>query len=263
MTQEKLNRGLRTPVHQHSNSTPITMNLPKPDITQFAGRIRCYNCRKVVNFSRNYPKKRAQASGCDAGVRAVSCDLEQTATADVLSAHESHLKKLVKEERWWRLSLEQQEADESDHSDAKVLGACHRPCWCSTRHGLCEDTDWTECSKTCGSQWEGATLAFERAPVFSTRHSQRAVELEWDVGEKIIRFLAHVAPGNSGLLSRSDLKALGATINPTNNRLHLENPRTTLNSPRLPTDYYEIDLLNRNSEVEIVGSHVWRYLGTP
>ena len=51
----------------------------------------------------------------------------------------------------------------------------------------------------------------------STRHSQRAVELEWDVGEKIIRFLAHVAPGNWGLLlSRSDLKALGATINPTN-----------------------------------------------
>ena len=40
----------------------------------------------------------------------------------------------------------------------------------------------------------------------STQHSQGAEELEWDLGDKIIRFVAHVIPGNSGLLlSRSDL----------------------------------------------------------
>ena len=85
MTQEKLNRGLRTLVYQHST---------KPDLASLAGRTRCYNCREVGHFSRNCTKKRAQAAGRDAGVRAVSYDLELTATADV-SAHESHLWKLV------------------------------------------------------------------------------------------------------------------------------------------------------------------------
>ena len=39
MAQEKLNRGLRTPVRQHSNSTSIAMNAPKPDLARLAGRI--------------------------------------------------------------------------------------------------------------------------------------------------------------------------------------------------------------------------------
>ena len=59
-------------------------------------------------------------------MRAISCDLEPTAT-DVLSAHEPHLEKLVREERWKRLSLKQKEAAEGHHSDAEVLGVCHRP----------------------------------------------------------------------------------------------------------------------------------------
>ena len=33
----------------------------------------------------------------------------------------------MKEERWKRLTLEQNEADEGDQSDAEVLGVCHRP----------------------------------------------------------------------------------------------------------------------------------------
>ena len=37
MAQEKLNRGLRTPVHQHSNSTSVTKNVPKPDLANLAG----------------------------------------------------------------------------------------------------------------------------------------------------------------------------------------------------------------------------------
>ena len=103
------------------------------------------------------------------------------ATADVLSAHESHLEKLVRE--------------------------------CSTRVGVREDTDWSKCSQTpCGCQWKRTSLAVKRAPSEvtgfddSTQHSQGAIELEWDLAEKIIRFVAHVVPGNSGLLlSRSDL----------------------------------------------------------
>ena len=74
MTQEKLSRCLRTPVYQHLNSTSITKNCPRPDLAKLAGRTRCCICREVGHFSRNCPKKRAQASGGDAGV--VSCDLE-------------------------------------------------------------------------------------------------------------------------------------------------------------------------------------------
>ena len=33
----------------------------------------------------------------------------------------------MREERWKRLALEQNEADEGDQSDAEVLGVCHRP----------------------------------------------------------------------------------------------------------------------------------------
>ena len=47
MAQEKLSRGLRMPVRQHSKSTPIVKNAPKPDLARLAGRTRCYNCREV------------------------------------------------------------------------------------------------------------------------------------------------------------------------------------------------------------------------
>ena len=45
--------------------------------------------------------------------------------------------------------------------------------------------------------------------------------------EKVIRFVAHVVPGNPGLLlSRSDFKALRATVDVRNDQMHLENPDT-------------------------------------
>ena len=94
---------------------------------------------KLAILGRNCPKKRARAFGGDAGVRAVSCDLELTAIAHVLSAHESHLEKLVREERWKRLTLEQNEADKSNQSDAEVLRVCHRPS-CAVPDTVCGKT---------------------------------------------------------------------------------------------------------------------------
>ena len=35
----------------------------------------------------------------------------------------------------------------------------------------------------------------------SVQLSQGAVELEWDLGGETVRFVAHVVPGNSGLLA--------------------------------------------------------------
>ena len=79
----------------------------------------------------------------------------------------------------------------------------------------------------------------------STQHPQGAVELEWDVGDTVIRFVAHVVLGNSGLLlSRCDLEALGATIDLRNDQMHLENPRTTLKLSVTPAGHFEVDLLN-------------------
>ena len=76
------------------------------------------------------------------------------------------------------------------------------------------------------------------------------MELEWDLGEKVIRFVAHVVLWNSGpLLSRSDSKALGATIDLRSDRMHLENPKTTRKLSTTPGGHNEVDLLNRTREV--------------
>ena len=89
----------------------------------------------------------------------------------------------------------------------------------------------------------------------STQHSQGAVELEWDLGEKVIRFVAHVVPGMWELLqSHSHLKALEATIDPRNDRMHLENPRATLKLSTTLAGHCEVDLHNRIKEAAGVGS---------
>ena len=111
------------------------------------------------------------------------------------------------------------------------------PKLCGTGHGLCENTDRSECSQALrGTQWQGTTKAFRSCAQSSsgdvndsTQHSQGEVELDWVLREKVIRFVAHSVSGNSAmLLSRSDLKALEATIDQRNDQMHLENPRTTL-----------------------------------
>ena len=113
MAQGKLNRGLRTPVRQHSNRTPIATNAPKTDLARLAGRISVFLLSRSWPFQSTLSKEARPSTRNDAGVRAVSCD-QLPAIADVLSAHESHLEKLMKEELWKRLALEQNEADESD-----------------------------------------------------------------------------------------------------------------------------------------------------
>ena len=71
----------------------------------------------------------------------------------------------------------------------------------------------------------------------------------------VIRFVAHVVPRNSGLLvSRSDLKTLGATIDLRNDQTHLEFPRTTLKLSTTPAGHCEVDLLNRTREAGGVDS---------
>ena len=82
----------------------------------------------------------------------------------------------------------------------------------------------------------------------STQHPQGAVELEWDVGDKVIRFVAAL------LLSRSDLEALGATIDLRNDQMHLENPRTTLKLSATPAGHFEVDLLNLTRDAASVDS---------
>ena len=56
------------------------------------------------------------------------------------------------------------------------------------------------------------------------------------------------------LLSCSDLKALGATIDLKNDLLNLGNPRTTLKLSTAPAVHCEMDFLNQHSEVAVVDS---------
>ena len=86
-----------------------------------------------------------------------------------------------------------------------------------------------------------------------TKHSQGAVELEWDLGEKVVRLL----------LSCSDLKALGATSDLRNDRMQLENPKTTRKLSTTPGGHNEVDLLKRTREVAGGWDHSIRYLGVP
>ena len=90
MTQEKLNRGLRTPVDQRSNSTSITTRTsPKTDLAE-----------------RSVPKRLGEALSCE-----------------LLLAIWSRQRLPMSSKR---LSLKQKETDEGDRSDAEVLGGCHR-----------------------------------------------------------------------------------------------------------------------------------------
>ena len=107
----------------------------------------------------------------------------------------------MKEEQWKRLTLEQNEADEGDKSDAEVLGVCHRPGCAVPNMG---------CAKTlnCQSALKRHVEVSGREPLWlshvrpvkfrefdeSTQHLWGAVELEWDAGEKVIRFVAHMVP---------------------------------------------------------------------
>ena len=162
MVQEKLSRGLRTPARRHSNSTPIAKNAPKPDRARLAGRTLCFNCRDVGHFSRNCPKKRVQAPGNDASVRAVSCDLKLPAIADVLSARESLLEKLTGERGTMETSLVGTERGRRRRPFVRTGSqSVPPPRLCGTGHGLCEDTDWTELSETsCRMSVEKSHVGF-------------------------------------------------------------------------------------------------------
>ena len=66
----------------------------------------------------------------------------------------------------------------------------------------------------------------------------------------MIRFAAHVVPGNSGLLpSRLDLKALGANIHLQKDQLNLSNPDATPNLATTPSGHNGIDLLDCSREL--------------
>ena len=56
----------------------------------------------------------------------------------------------------------------------------------------------------------------------SAQPSDGTVELEWCVGNKMIRFVADVVPGHSGFsLSRTDLEALGTKVDLKIDKLRL------------------------------------------
>ena len=160
---------------------------------------------------------------------------------DTLSAHEqTHPENLVREERWRRLSRERQDSEE-EQQDAEVLGVRHRPGYAVL------DTSYAKtligrramarhvAETGARSRWLPDSAHVRINGVDDrTQQSSSAVELEWR-GRKLIHFVAHVVPGNSGLLlSRPDLKALGAKIDLRSDQLHLSNLTVTLKLTTTP-----------------------------
>ena len=94
-----------------------------------------------------------------------------------------------------------------NQSDAEVLAVCHRP-GCAVPDAGCARTLIGQSAlrrHVEASGKEPRWLSDVRPVKFrgfddSTQHSQEAVELEFDLEETVIRFVAHVVPGNSGLL---------------------------------------------------------------
>ena len=68
-----------------------------------------------------------------------SCFTGSGVVGDCRSAQESHLEKLMRRQRWKRHTLEQDEADKGNQSDAEVLGVGHRP-GCAVPDTCCAKT---------------------------------------------------------------------------------------------------------------------------
>ena len=120
VTQSKFLRpGLRAPVRQHSNSTPIAKNAPKPDLARLAGRTWCYHCREAGQSKKHCQRKRVQAPGNDAGVRTVfmrsgvACNCRRPLSPRITFG-ETGVRGTLE-------TPEQNEANEGDQSDAEVL----------------------------------------------------------------------------------------------------------------------------------------------
>ena len=61
--------------------------------------------------------------------------------------------------------------------------------------------------------------------------------------DKVISFITHVVPGNSGLLlSKRDMKDLGAVIDMGRNKMYLERIGKTVSLSETAAGHYELDL---------------------
>ena len=83
----------------------------------------------------------------------------------------------------------------------------------------------------------------------SVQHSIGAVELEWAIDKHRVAFVAHVVPGNAGLLlSRPDLRALGAILDLEKDKMHLTALNCDVEMRETPAGHCEIDLLGRPAD---------------
>ena len=64
---------------------------------------------------------------------------------------------------------------------------------------------------------------------------------------EVIRFVAHVVPGNSGLFIESfQPEGVGARSHLRTDPMHLGHPSATVKLSTAPGGHYEVDLLNRS-----------------
>ena len=171
---------------------------------------------------------------------------------------ESVLEKLIREERWKRLEAEMKEPLEQENESAEALGVTHQP-GCAVPDTGCaksliglETLNRHEQAMGRKVSWvKDAKRQRFRGFDDSLQESMGAVELPWRLKNKIITFIVHVVPGNSGLLlSRPDLKSLGARMDLARDELYLKELDETVPMMETPAGHYEIDLLGRGDAVK-------------
>ena len=80
----------------------------------------------------------------------------------------------------------------------------------------------------------------------SVQESAGAVELDWVIKNYIVTFVVYVVPGSAGfLMSKPDLKALGAAIDLETDSMYLKRLDIKIPLNETVAGHYEIDFLNR------------------
>ncbi|CAK0792131.1 unnamed protein product, partial [Prorocentrum cordatum] len=288
MTKEKLDRGLRPQWKarpgQGGHGGPT-----RHDLDKLGRRVKCFRCKKIGHFSRDckeplpahssqmvFVEPMDEEDQEEARVQAVLGAAQDDEITDgdlddeinsILKVHEDNvLARLIQQERWKRLAHEMKEQQEDEYASVEkraaeegtVLGVTHADGCSVPDTGCCKsligEETLTKHEAATGKQarWlkDAKPMRF-RGFDNSVQESVGAVELDWEIKNFIVTFVVYVVPGSAGfLMSKPDMKALGAALDLETDSLYLKRLGLTIPLSETVAGHYEIDFLNREKKVK-------------
>ncbi|CAK0862474.1 unnamed protein product [Prorocentrum cordatum] len=288
MTKEKLDRGLRPQWKarpgQGGHGGPT-----RHDLDKLGRRVKCFRCKKIGHFSRDckeplpahssqmvfvepmdeedQEEARVQAVlGAAQDDEIIDGDLDDEINS-ILKVHEDNvLAKLIQQERWKRLAHEMKEQQEDEYASVEkrvaeegtVLGVTHADGCPVPDTGCCKSLIGEETlTKHEAATGKKARWLKDAKPMRfrgfdnSVQESVGAVELDWEIKNFIVTFVVYVVPGSAGfLMSKPDMKALGAALDLETDSLYLKRLGLTIPMSETVAGHYEIDFLNREKKVK-------------